>query len=461
MTASLEPYRRGRPLCPPGSDLKETLAYPNGDVVRWEYEPHRDLLTLVSNATHSAYRYTYDVAGRRVSKNDERYRYNVRGELVLAMNVVDGMVFAYAYDDIGNRLWSREFGTNCTYVANELNQYTNIVRGSIAERPAFDADGNQTDIVTGTGRWHVKYNGENRPVRWTRPADGTTLVMAYDSRGRRVRSNTDTFVYGDYLNVGTTVWDPTEPVATRPLAWLSNGGPAYYFHDGNKNVSDVAANDGTTQYLYAPFGKSEARGALVGENPYRFSSEIYEDILGLTCYNYRIYDFSGRWISRDPIFEHAFSILNSYNNLTSENVEYMFVQNSPSRFSDYLGLDLITKSCDCENVVLNGVKKVNEALNKGKCKEWFKQHKHDYNSGSPSQTVVCHKSKFKLPCWFIPAWTMPFSRIGICLNQTADYNSVAMASIIIHELAHHYCTKFWGREDCAMSAQDACAEEIQ
>ena len=62
-----------------------------------------------------------------------------------------------------------------------------------AEHPAFDADGNQTDIVTGTGRWLVEYNGENRSVRWTRPADGTILEMSYDSRGRRVRFNADTF----------------------------------------------------------------------------------------------------------------------------------------------------------------------------------------------------------------------------------------------------------------------------
>lgn len=191
----------------------------------------------------------------------------MRVSTILATNVVDGTVFAYAYDDIGNRLWSREFGTNTIYAANGLNQYTEIVRGGVAERPAFDADGNQTDIVTGTGRWHVKYNGENRPVRWTRPADGTTLVMAYDSRGRRVRSNTD--------------------------------------------------------------------------------------------------------------------------------------------------------------------------------------------------TLVCHKSKFKLPCSFIPAWTMPFGRIGVCLEQIANYDSVTMASILIHEVAHHYCPMLLGREDCAMSAQDACAEEIQ
>ena len=45
----------------------------------------------------------YDDAGWRVAKNDERYGYNVRGELVLATNVVTGAEFAYCYDDIGNR----------------------------------------------------------------------------------------------------------------------------------------------------------------------------------------------------------------------------------------------------------------------------------------------------------------------------------------------------------------------
>ena len=118
----------------PGSDLKETLVYPNGDVVRWEYDPKRDLLTLVSNSTHSTYRYTYDAAGRRISKNDEQYGYNDRNELILATNIVTGVEFAYCYDDIGNRLWSREFGTNTTYAANNLNQYTEIVRGGVTEQ---------------------------------------------------------------------------------------------------------------------------------------------------------------------------------------------------------------------------------------------------------------------------------------------------------------------------------------
>ena len=80
-----------------GSNLKSKLTYPNEAVVTWTYEPHRDLLTAVTNATYSTYVYINDLLGRRTSKNDEQYGYNVRDELISADNV------SYAYDDIGNR----------------------------------------------------------------------------------------------------------------------------------------------------------------------------------------------------------------------------------------------------------------------------------------------------------------------------------------------------------------------
>ena len=56
------------------------------------------------------------------------------------------------------------------------------------------------------------------------------------------------------------VWDPTEPVATRPLAMRAKnwGLNLFYTHDGNKNVSEVfyhAPQNGiAAHYDYAPFG---------------------------------------------------------------------------------------------------------------------------------------------------------------------------------------------------------------
>ena len=320
----------------PGSDLKESLAYPNGDVVRWEYEPRRDLVTLVSNGVHSSFRYAYDAAGRRVSKNDERYLYNMRGELILATNVVTGAEFAYRYDDIGNRLWSRELGTNCTYAANELNQYTNVVRGGVFELSAFDLDGNQTNLVTSTGEWSVAYNGENRPVRWTRNADGRVTTMSYDIRGRRVTKNAERFVYDGYLNIGQTVWDPTEPVATRPLVWLGEDGLAYFFHDGNKNVVDFVPTGVTSSachYVYAPFGTEIGITSHSDSTPWRFSSEYIDQQVGLAYYNYRHYHHMvGRWLSYDVIGEHL------------NQGAYDFVRNNVVNKNDRIGLYINTVS---------------------------------------------------------------------------------------------------------------------
>ena len=323
----------------PGCDLKRTLRYPNGALVTWEYEPQRDLMTLVSNDIYSAFRYTYDVAGKRVSKNDECYFYNARGELTLATNVVTGAEFAYRYDDIGNRLWSREFGTNCTYAANGLNQYTDVVRGGVSERSTFDLDGNQTNVVTATGEWAVEYNGENRPVRWTRTTDGATVLMAYDRMGRRVMKDDETFVYDGYLNVSRTIWDPTEPVATRPIVVLKSvkdgSSNVLLIHDAGKNIVGELMAGSYKPIFYTPFGTHTSSV----DDTWRYSSE-YEDVfLGNVYYNFRSYDKQGgRWMVRDPMSELSMTILAAFKAPIFEGNCYLFVGNDGILKYDYVGL---------------------------------------------------------------------------------------------------------------------------
>ena len=290
-----------------GSNLKSKLTYPNEAVVTWTYEPHRDHLTAVTNATYSTYVYANDLLGRRTSKNDERYGYNVRNELIAADEV------SYNYDDIGNRTTAE----GKTYTANNLNQYTAIDDFT----PQYDDDGNQTLIKTETGVWSVVYNAENRPVRWTQ--GDTVITMAFDRMGRRVEYHeTRAAVRTEF------VWDPTEPIATRPLVFLpASGETAYYFHDGNKNVSEVfyhALQDGiAAHYDYAPFGAvtRTARATrvtnldLLSENPFRFSSEYYDVTSGLVYYNYRHYaSLDGRWGGHDIIEIEANSYLANKNN---------------------------------------------------------------------------------------------------------------------------------------------------
>jgi RHS repeat-associated protein len=331
----------------PGSDLKSSLTYPNGLTASWQYDANNQLLQ-VRNASPtnviSQYDYTYDAAGRRIAcaksgsaftqDDTVAYGYNNRSELTNAVAAFDSNYsYAYDFDDIGNRKSSSARGTNSVYTANQLNQYTMVGRvvpnaPQDAFVPQFDDDGNQTLIKTATGIWQVQYNGENRPILWTLVNSSTPnsstpslISMSYDRMGRRVTKNDQRFIYDGYLCIGKIedftsihyslspihcfVWDPTEPIATRPLVWNSDNSTSFYTHDGNKNVSEVIVSNSTVvaHYEYAPFGSTTVHcGEYAVANPWRFSSEYGEDESATVYYNYRHADpIAGRWLSRDAV----------------------------------------------------------------------------------------------------------------------------------------------------------------
>ena len=225
-----------------------------------------------------------------------------------------------------------------------------------------------TSVQTSTGTWNVEYNAENRPVRWTNAATGTVITMSFDSQGRRTEYKSVTngaqntwlrFLYDGYLCVQVLysnepynvfkefVWDPTEPVATRPLVfrYAPNSLNLFYVFDGNKNVSDVfyrlTSNGIGAHYDYAPFGATtrthrdaSASFDIVTLNPFRFSSEYYDSELDLVYYNFRHYSPSlGRFLSRDPIEEQGgWNLYAFMGNAVSQNVDsagmYMFAPGS-------------------------------------------------------------------------------------------------------------------------------------
>ena len=355
-----------------GSDLKSSLAYPNGLTATWTYDAN-NLMLQVCNATPtniiSQYNYTYDAAGRRVAcgksgsafaQNDTlSYGYNNRSELTNAVAAVDSDYrYAYDFDDIGNRETSSERGTNSVYTANSLNQYTAVDEFT----PQFDDDGNQTLIKTSTGVWQVQYNGENRPILWENVStnspthNSSTPTLISMSYGRRVTKNDQRFVYDGYLQIAnfeqsatnlqlTTrnlqlfIWDPTEPVATRPLVWTNHQSPTtnFYTHDGNKNVSDVvdASGNVAVHYDYAPFGVCRTVLSDVAtlvldiflRNPLRYSSEYMDEAIGVIYFIKRIYNpADGRWISIDPFF------------INISFAEYHYCLNSPIANNDWIGL---------------------------------------------------------------------------------------------------------------------------
>ena len=345
----------------PGSNLLQTLTMPCNMTLTQSYETQRDLLTgmvyrrgatLVTQRT-----YSYDTLGRPITRSTARNRqtvndsfvHNSRSELTSA--IVSGTTYDYDYDNIGNRLSSQRSeraSTNAAiteYTANELNQYTAV--GDFI--PVFDTAGNQTLVKTANGIWSVEYNAENRPIRFTGEDGATIIECTYDSMGRRTTKKVtmdskitlhQRFIYRGYLQIACCdltrsahpclwllTWDPTQPIATRPLAIRKDGTWYAYGWDLTKNICEVYRNNGYigTTYGYSPYGVVSTNGNV--NQPIQWSGEYFDNELGMCYYNYRTYNpLAGMWSSRDRLEE------------TEELNLYVYAHNSPVISMDYIGL---------------------------------------------------------------------------------------------------------------------------
>ena len=138
------------------------------------------------------------------------------------------------------------------------------------------------------------------------------------------------------------------------LLSMSKGGNTYlYTYDGNGNVKDVLDESGSVvaSYSYDPFGRTiKSSGAFADENPWRFSTKLWDDTWGLYYYGYRYYSPELHiFLSKDPIREGG-----------SVNL-YGFVQNAPVMRIDYRGLFTIhenkfaSASCNAEMTTITFV----------------------------------------------------------------------------------------------------------
>ena len=183
--------------------------------------------------------------------------------------------YEYAYDNVGNRQSSIEDNNVAMYDTNNLNQYTSISEnGAAAFVSQFDADGNQTLLKTETGIWSAVYNAENRPVSFSNSENNMVVEYAYDSYGRRAYKKIivngvvtlhQRYIYRNYLQISCIdltrihhpalwyiTWDPSQPVATRPLAIQINGSWYTYGWDLTKNICELYSTGGhiNTDYSY-------------------------------------------------------------------------------------------------------------------------------------------------------------------------------------------------------------------
>ena len=254
-------------------------------------------------------------------------------------------LYGYAYDTIGNRLWSAEN----TYTANNLNQYTSILCASALPREiSHDADGN----MTSDGVFTYTYDSASRLTSVS--SNGILLVTnQYDCKGRRVRktapTSETTFLYDGWnliyeREIAGTVTNETYYYWGKDISgslqgaggvggllYLKRNGTIYVPHrDANGNIVryiDTAGNV-VAEYTYGAFGNTlSATGALADVFHFRFSTKYLDLETDLYYYGYRFYSpVLMRWLNRDPIEEAG-----------GENL-YSFCRNDPTRFVDIHGL---------------------------------------------------------------------------------------------------------------------------
>lgn len=356
------------------SGFLNQLSYPNGMVRKNIYHPKLNLIDAIGyeasedGGTVSGHDYQYNGLMHPVQCRDfwdaatpittRKFVYNPRGELVNDQFQAGGSI-TYQYDNIGNRKTARELEEGISYGANQLNQYTDIIKTGTSFQPSYDADGNQTRIKTSTGIWDVCYDANDRPISFISEDGRRVVICNYDTQGRRfekkvivngVTSIHTYYLYRGYLQIAqldmmhpepvlvkSYVWDPTESTTTRLLmmtCWKENSTEVkdhfYFMHDVLKNVSSIFDEWQTrrARYEYAPFGELlTTEGDIVQDSRFRFSCEYSDDEIGLIYYNYRHFNpEDGRWINRDPIQEQGEINL------------YRFINNATPVYIDYLGL---------------------------------------------------------------------------------------------------------------------------
>ena len=270
------------------------------------------------------------------------------------------LVTSNEYNTANQLVATRSYAVPVTSSPSPLT-FTLICYNSLGQRTLTVSDMNRnnqidwsdTDRIVSNDTRYVSLNGDwwRESSTWQTRQNGSpaltrvgltrTRLTGHDGRARPpaspqgfLLSETHSYAPLNAVVRQSFVWDPTEPVATRPLAWFgSNAPPRLYTHDGNKNVSEVvvaasgtnAAVEVVAHYDYAAFGAVIAqKGGCAETNPWRFSSEYEDTELGLDYYNYRHYEpETGRWLQRD---------------LIESKETAQFVGNSPVDKNDRIGL---------------------------------------------------------------------------------------------------------------------------
>jgi RHS repeat-associated protein len=271
-------------------------------------------------------------------------------------------------------------------------QLVDIFIPKTPEAYTYDPDGN----LTSDGRFTYTWDAENRLVSLQcntgiLPVNRIKVDFAYDYMGRRVSktvyswdSNTNAyslvpvasykFAYDGWNLIAkfnasnalqeSYLWGEDLSGSLQGaggmgglLAVSGSSGTYIPAYDGNGNIMayvDASNGNKVAEYEYDAFGRTIVKaGVKADDMAYRFSTKYLDNETGDYYYGYRYYNAdTGRWKSRDPIQEIGFKTYTGIKGKAKlEELEplYVFVNNNPISYLDYLGLEKPSSPCKSNN----------------------------------------------------------------------------------------------------------------
>ena len=326
-------------------DRLVSMQAPNQPLVMYGYDTADRIQTITQdNQTVS---FTYDDADRRSTMTLQNgitvyYTYDTSSQLKT-------LVYKFSSNILGDISFEYDGGGRRTHVSGSLAQ---ILSPTPFDNTSYDASNKQTAVnsqtltydqngnLTSDGTNTYTWNARDELIAMSGP--NLTASFGYDGEGRRV-SKTINGITTNYIYDGLQVVEENQqsgPVTTQLSGELDEvffrkmtiGGSLqteFLLTDALGSTWGLADQSGNinTQYKYDIFGTTQATGQSSTTNNLLQYTGRENDETGLYYYRNRYYSPSlRRFISRDPLKETA-----------GEN-EYSYVNNSPTNFTDPLGL---------------------------------------------------------------------------------------------------------------------------
>jgi RHS repeat-associated protein len=303
----------------------QTVTEANGVTRYYGYDTNNRLTSISYGPSFagitSAYTYTLDGAGRKLTATDPRgtttYAYDPAGRL--ASESGPGGNNVYTYDGAGNRTSATIAGTSYCYWydpndrlnAITLNSLPPGQGGNVAQAFLYDANGNTKQVVKGSESYTQNWDFDNRLLSTTHSGGGT-ISYAYDADGIRIgQTAPGTGTLTSYLVDENTAYarvlaESTGSTVTgydygADLVRLDKtNGQYYYIYDGLGSTRALADGVGTIQQSinYDAYGQPDASSPLTS---FLFSGQQYDPLTKLYYLRARYYNpFHGRFLSTDP-----------------------------------------------------------------------------------------------------------------------------------------------------------------